>query len=121
MKFFKWSFCFDMEGDKSFIIRSISGGLYPNNLNECLKKKKEIVNGIENSLSNLKFFTGKQKHIHYKNSFEHYSAVYLGKDFINLKCLFWDKKDKKKYNLANNLSVMFQTREITNWVESGYK
>jgi len=107
--------------DKSFTVKSITGGLYPKNLNECLKKKEKISKEIESSIDTLKFFSGTQDHVYYKNSKEHYSAVFLNDNFINIKCMFYDKKDKENHNIVDNLQVMFQTKEITDWVESGYK
>ena len=108
--------------DKSYKIYGITGGLFPENLNKCLNKQKKISQEIESSVETLKFFTGKQGHPMYKNSTEYYSIVnFSNKDFVNVKCLYYDKKDHKKYRLIDNLQVTFQTKEVTKWVNSGYK
>lgn len=107
--------------DDDYIIRSISAGIYPKNLSECLSKKNEIGSEIEKVLSNLKFRKGSKKHSYYKNTTEYYSSLWLGQDNITISCLYFDKKDKQKYNVIDNLSVLIRTKEIDNWINSGYK
>jgi hypothetical protein len=108
--------------DKSYKVYGITGGLFPENLNKCLNEQKKISQEIESSIETLKFSTGTQEHPLYKNSIEHYSYVsFSNNDFINIKCMHYDKKDKKKYRVIDSLQVMFQTKEITKWVDGGYK
>ena len=108
--------------DSNYLVKGIVGGIFPNNLNECLKEKKSIVEDIENSL-NIKLQDLIEKHSLYVNTTLHSSFYYFGKDFIRVDCTYYDDKDKEIHGvgLLDNLSISAYTNEINNWFNSGYE
>jgi len=107
--------------DTNYTIKSINAGLYPDNLDDCLKKQNQIVSDISKEL-NIQFNKSSGKHSYYKNTINRsYEAVIDG-GYISIECLYFDKKDKKLYpNLADNLAIHVMSNEIVKWFESGYK
>ena len=107
--------------DKNYTMKSINAGLYPKSLKECIKVKDEIKNEISSAL-NLKFVDGSYNHNYYTNSYINGDIAYMNGGFISIDCMFFDKKDKKKFpNLVDNLSVTLSLNEINDWIETGYK
>ena len=107
--------------DKTYSIKSINAGLYPKNLNECLEKKKELVDEISSAIE-VEFNDSNQNHNYYKNTFINGDVAYLDGGYITIECMFFDKKDKKKFpDLVDNLSVSITLDEVDNWMTSGYE
>ncbi len=108
--------------DSNYLIKGLVAGIFPNNLDECLKEKKTIVKDIENSL-NIKFEDLIEKHSFYVNTTLHSSFYYFGKDYIRVDCTYYDDKDKEIHGvgLLDNLSISAYTNEINNWFNSGYE
>ena len=107
--------------DDNYIMKSINAGLYPKNLNECLKIKDEIKNEISSAI-NVDFVDASYTHNYYTNSYINGDVAFLEGGFIGLDCMFFDDKDKKKFtSLVDNLSVTISLNEINDWIETGYK
>ncbi len=108
--------------DSNYLIKGLVAGIFPNNLDECLKEKKIIVEDIENSL-NIKLEDLIEKHSFYVNTTLHSSFYYFGKDYIRVDCTYYDDKDKEIHGvgLLDNLSISAYTNEINNWFNSGYE
>ena len=107
--------------DDKYIMKSINAGLYPKNLNECLKIKDEIKNEISSAI-NVDFVDASYTHNYYTNSYINGDVAFLEGGFIGLDCMFFDNKDKKKFtSLVDNLSVTISLNEINDWIETGYK
>lgn len=107
--------------DDKYIMKSINAGLYPKNLNECLKIKDEIKNEISSAI-NVDFVDSSYTHNYYTNSYINGDVAFLEGGFIGLDCMFFDNKDKKKFtSLVDNLSVTISLNEINDWIETGYK
>jgi hypothetical protein len=110
--------------DDSYKIYAINSGMYyENNLDECLKQKKKIINNLEEAFENFKFSSGKKKHDVYKDSMQYTSHVYLGNsnDNIRVECISFGKKTKKKNRFKDYLSVLSQSGQMLKWIRDGYK
>ena len=73
-------------------------------------------------------YSGTQNHIYDKSgkSKQHQTNYIFGKnaskdDHIRTECLEWSKEIKEKEGWTDNLVVVAMTKEILNWVNSGYK
>ena len=107
--------------DKDFKIFSIKGMKeYKNQLNECLKEKKNVVKIIEDN------FQLKKKIDYDDNYAGKYgkSKAYIT-DFdlssggvIRVWCSNWDKKNKVSKNWINTLSVSANSKEYWTWLNS---
>lgn len=107
--------------DNEYKVKGINAGLYPKNLKECLDIMETITKDISSSLA-ITFSDDSGKHNVYKNSFINGKTARLNGGYINIDCMFFDNKDKKKYpSLVDNLAVMLKSDEIEQWFESGYK
>ena len=107
--------------DKKYTMRSINAGLYPKNLNECLKIKNEIKDEISSALD-IEFIDSSFKHNYYTNSFINGDTAFIDGGYIGIDCMFFDEKDKKKFpNIVDNLSVTLSLNEINDWIDTGYK
>ena len=106
--------------DNNYIIRSISAGLYPDNLKECLKSKDDIVRNINSSL-NIKFKESNYNHHYYKNTTTYNSVAIVNGGFIRIECIYYDLKDKAKHNVKDNLSIVSKSNEIEKWFKSNYE
>jgi hypothetical protein len=106
------------KNDKNYTIFAIGGRvLYPNNLQNCRKEQKKIVNEIKDafSLNNPKTYTdnfdGKGgKSIAYISDFN------ISGDAIRVWCSKWDKKNKYTKNWVDDLNVSAETKELLDWL-----
>ena len=107
--------------DNKYIVKAINAGLYPKNLKECLNTMEKIAKEISSALD-ITFNDDSGKHNYYKNSFINGKTANLNGGYINIDCMFFDDKDKKKYpTLVDNLAVMIKSNEVERWFQSGYK
>ena len=106
--------------DNNYIIKSISAGLYPDNLKECLKSKDDIVKNIKSSL-NIEFKESNYNHHYYKNTVTYNSVTTVKGGFIRVECIYYDLKDKAKHDVIDNLSIVSKSNEIEKWFKSNYE
>jgi hypothetical protein len=106
--------------DNNYIIKSISAGLYPDNLKECLKSKDDIVRNIDSSL-NIEFKESNYNHYYYKNTVTYNSVAKVKGGYIRIECIYYDLKDKAKHDVNDNLSIVSKSNEIEKWFESNYE
>jgi hypothetical protein len=107
--------------DNSYKVKGINAGIYPKSLKECLNTMEEISKDISSTLG-VTLTDDNGMHNFYKNSFINGKTGKLDGGYINIDCMFFDDKDKKKYpNLVDNLAVMIKSDEIEKWFQSGYK
>ena len=110
--------------DNKFIIKSIIAGLFIDNLDQCLKKKKEIVQDLDQIFSNIKKLSGSKKHeadptgksIHY---IDQYNLDYP--NHIRVECTQFSDEMINSGKARNSLNVVVMTKEINDWIVSGYK
>ena len=106
--------------DKSYKIYQLKGSmLFDNKLNECFKKKDEIVKEISNISKNLKEknytndFRGKAgKSIAYVTDFK------LSGGLTRVWCTSWDESVKKEKGWGDTLNVDISSQEYMNWLNN---
>ena len=110
--------------DNKFTIKSIVAGLFIDDLDRCLKKKKKIVKDLDQIFSNIKKISGSKKHeadltgksIHY---IDQYNLGYP--NHIRVECTQFSDDMINSGMAQNSLNVVVMTKEINDWISSGYK
>ena len=110
--------------DKNYEIRSILAGLIIDDLNKCLEKKKQIVKDLDTMFNNVKKVSGQKKHeaditgnsIHY---IDQYNINFP--NHIRVECTKFSKEMINSGRGQNSLNIVVMTKEINDWVASGYK
>jgi len=110
--------------DNKFIIKTIVAGLFIDDLDQCLKKKKVIVKDLDQIFSNIKKLSGSKKHeadptgksIHY---IDQYNLGYP--NHIRVECTQFSDQMINSGMAQNSLNVVVMTKEINDWIVSGYK
>ena len=110
--------------DKNYEIKSIVAGIYFNDLNACLEKKKLVVNDLDQIFSDIEKVSGKKKHeADPKGNSYHYIDQY-NIDFpthIRVECTEFSKEMIDSGMATNSLNIVVMTKEINDWIYSGYK
>ena len=110
--------------DKSYEIRTIGAGIFINNLNECLEKKKKVVKDLDKVFTNIKKRSGKKKHEADPkgNSLQYIDQYDINyPNHIRVECTDYSEEMLNSGLAANSLSVVIMTEEINDWIYSGYK
>ena len=110
--------------DKNYSVRSVIGGIFISDLDQCMKKKSEIVSDIDRIFKTVKKRSGKKKHeadpsgnsIHY---IDQYDLNFP--NHIRVECTQFSKEMINSGMAQNSLNVVVMTEEINDWVYSGYK
>ena len=110
--------------DDKFIIRTLGGMIFSDNLNECLNKKDQISKDLNVLFPNIKMkeINGVHPYDASGKSKMYQSQFVLNelKDHIRIDCVTWSEKIKKEKNFTNYLAVIAMTSEINNWIDEGY-
>ncbi len=110
--------------DNSYEIRTIGAGIFIDNLDECLEKKKKVVNDLDQVFTNIKKRSGKKKHeADPKGNSLQYIDQY---DFdypnhIRVECTDYSEEMLNSGLASNSLSIVIMTKEITDWISGGYR
>ena len=110
--------------DKSYEIRTIGAGIFINNLDECLEKKKKVVKDLDKVFTNIKKRSGKKKHEADPkgNSFQYIDQYDINfPNHIRVECTDYSDEMLNSGLAANSLSIVIMTEEINDWIYSGYK
>ena len=106
--------------DKKFIIHGMSGMIfYPNNIDACYTKEKEIIKELESQFpSGRKDAQGKLKHKSDPTgkSIYTYTAFYFDNGAISLECTNWSKSITSDRGWVDYLGVMINTNEFIHWL-----
>lgn len=118
-----------IDNDKKFIIHTVSGILsYENKIDECLKKKKEIINGLIELVNKKKI----DSYIHYydnsrlnigldvkfkSESKSHISDINFDSgDQMRIWCDDWSDEVSKKRNWPDALYVNLTSKSFQDWL-----
>jgi len=109
------------DNDKNYIIKGISGIFdYKKNINNCHKKKDEIVNEL-----NQMFTKAKKKEyvsIYSEDKTGKSKANVVDYEFndgeIRVYCINWSKKFEKEKNRKDNLQVSINDIEFMDWINN---
>ena len=110
--------------DNNYSVRAVIGGIFISDLDQCMKKKSEIVSDIDQIFTTVKKRSGKKKHeADPSGNSMHYIDQY-GLNFpnhIRVECTQFSKEMINSGMAQNSLNVVVMTEEINDWVYSGYK
>ena len=106
----------------SFTIYGLSGVIPMNNFENCLLRKKKIVNEISSTFStqNTDSETRKIMDLSDNTSLRNQTEMLL-KDNLGLfsvQCTDWSKKSEEKYNWTDNISVTVYSKEYENFLRN---
>ena len=110
------------KNDNKYIIYSLAGDLYfSEDYDNCLKKKKEIINSVGKLFS-------KQKRNDYKHVFKSiddgksFSEItdfdFLDKSSLRIYCTSWTLETEKKRDFVDMLSINSVSSEYLDWVNN---
>ena len=109
--------------DNKYQIKSIIAGIFINDLDACLDQKKKIVNNLDKIFLNNKKLSVSKKHesdptgksIHY---IDQYNLDYP--NHIRVECTQFSNDMINSELAQNSLNVVVMTKEINDWITSGY-
>ena len=113
--------------DKKYEIRSMTGMFMINNLKNCLTKKKKIIKDIDYLFSGLLKLSDIKSHEADESgkSKQHIDQYNFESDnpsnHIRVECVKWSNKIKQEKGFQDTLNIVAMTKEIWNWVDSGYR
>ena len=108
------------KSDKNLKFVGLKGIIeYPNNIKDCLKQKRKVVQEIRSILNN-------SKEENYEGGYgsESKSVAYIS-DFIQQNghirvwCSDWDQKTETDKGFLDDLSVAIETVDFINWINDG--
>ena len=110
--------------DNKYYIKSIIAGIFIDELDQCLKQKKKIVNDLDKIFLDIKKISGSKKHEadptgHSKHYIDQYNLGYP--NHIRVECTQFSKEMINAGLASNSLNVVVMTKEINDWVAGGYK
>ena len=105
--------------DNKFIVHSIAGAiLYRDNIEDCYKKKNDILNELKELFPTaIEFDSGRQIHPAdntQKSSYDRVDLNFKSGDNVRLICYDWSKK----IGNVNHLSVGIETKEFAYWLSN---
>ena len=110
--------------DKNFIIQGIEGVNYcKNNLANCLKEQKIVVEDIKKSITNSELIDmGQQTHKEKDGSIRsntYNSYIEFDNGFLDITCTDWSKShESKNETITDSLKVSFITKELDSWLQN---
>ena len=110
--------------DDKYYIKTIIAAIFIDELDECLKQKKKIVNDLDKIFLDIKKISGSKKHEadptgHSKHYIDQYNLGYP--NHIRVECTQFSKEMINAGLAQNSLNVVVMTKEINDWVTGGYK
>lgn len=110
--------------DNNYEIKTIVAAVIVNNIELCLEKKKSIVKDLDQIFNNIRKVSGKKKHeADPKGNSYHYIDQY-NIDFpehVRVECTEFSNEMISSGQAQNSLNIVVMTKEINNWIDSGYK
>ena len=110
--------------DNNYEIKTIVAGIIINDIDTCLEKKKSIVKDLNQLFDGIKKISGKKKHdVDPEGKSYHYIDQYNLNypTHIRVECTDFSKKMLNSGLAQNSLNIVVMTKEISDWIESGYK
>ncbi len=104
-----------LKADSNYIVSSLSGGEFFDNINKCYKKKKVIVKDLKNMFPNAKLNEGKKNFGNDTMSTFTASEFYLNNFEVIISCTDWSKK-KESSGSKDNLRVEISTIEFSDFI-----
>ena len=110
--------------DKNYEIKTILAGIFIDDLSKCFEKKKEIVKDLDSVFTDIKKISGQKKHEadvtgNSKQYIDQYNINFP--DHIRVECTEFSKEMINSGLGQNSLNIVIMTKEINDWIYSGYK
>lgn len=106
--------------DKKFIIQSLNGRKFYNNINDCYIEKKKIENELSSQFDNAKINRQKkEKHMDDPTGRSTYTATFFNLDSGgrgSVACYDWYKDT----GFDTSISVSIQSETVSKWVDSNF-
>ena len=110
--------------DRKYEIKSILGGVFINNLDECLSKKKGIVAELDSIFVDIEKVSDEKKHESDAsgNSKQHIDQYNINfPNHIRVECTEFSDQMLSTELARNSLNVIVMTEKIMNWIGDNYK
>ena len=104
---------------KEYIITSVVGAIFYDNIKNCYKKKDEIVEDLSNSLKSFKIISDSTFEAREdKTGKSTMTAVVFqsNEGEIGITCSNYSKEFRIKNNYTNNIRVDISTKEFSDWL-----
>ena len=111
--------------DKSYEIKTILAGVFMDDFNKCIKDKKEIVKKLDKMFTNVEKMSDSNKNHeadptgNSKHNIDQYNINYP--DHIRVECTKFSEQMINDGLAQNSLNMVVMTKEINDWIASGYK
>ena len=105
--------------DKKFVIQSISGVLFIENISDCYKKQKQIDKELSIIFKNAKKEKNNRNHDADKTGKSKTKAInywFKSGDLATIICLDWSSDLTSKYGWTDNLAVELKTKEYNDFL-----
>jgi hypothetical protein len=105
------------KGDNRYIIHSLGGYIYyQKNFNECLNKKKKVVNSLKSSFGNLKTHDYDHKYDWDLKSIAYINDFNFKNGAIRVYCVNWSEVTENERSFADNLSIEISPDYFNKWL-----
>ncbi|WP_415301057.1 hypothetical protein [Candidatus Pelagibacter sp. Uisw_134_02] len=110
--------------DKSYEIKTILAGVFSDDFNKCINDKKEIVKKLDKIFINVEKMSDSKNHEadptgNSKQNIDQYNINYP--DHIRVECTKFSQQMKNDGLARNSLNIVVMSKEINDWIASGYK
>ena len=110
--------------DTSYEIKTILAGVIIDNFNKCIRQKKEIVKTLDEMFNNIEKVSAIKKHdADPTGNSKHYADQYNLNfpNHIRVECTKFSEQMKNDGMAQNSLNMVVMSKEINDWIASGYK
>ena len=110
--------------DKNYEIKTILAGVISDNIDKCIKEKKEIVKKLDVMFNNIKRLSDTKNHEadltgNSKQYIDQYNINFP--NHIRVECTEFSEKMKNEGRAQNSLNMVVMSKEINDWISGGYK
>ena len=110
--------------DANYEIKSILAGVFPDNVNKCIEEKKDIVKKLDVMFNNFEKVSDSKNHEaditgNSKAHMDQYNINFP--NHIRVECTEFSEQMKNEGQAQNSLNIVVMSKEINNWIASGYK
>ena len=109
--------------DANYEIKSILAGVFPDNVNKCIEEKKGIVKVLDVMFKDYEKVSDSKNHEAdiTGNSKAHINQYNINfPNHIRVECTEFSEQMKNEGQAQNSLNIVVMSKEINNWIASGY-
>ena len=111
-----------LSNDKKFIIYSIAGAIFYDDITICNNDRNEIINDIKNIFDDTVKLDIRNAQSHSQDPtgkslvYSAYFDFLLGHE-VHVRCVDWSAKIENDYGWSDNLAIYIKTKEFVDWLE----